>query len=232
MRMPNHAVAVDARTTRNGVHTSAEFETDLHELRQRVLAMGACCERMTELAFRAFCRGEPAFAAPVAEMEAQLDTDEIEVEALALRIIALRQPVACDLRFLGTALRLVTDLERVGDAAVKIAKGRAVIARDDMLRRALVAFVGRDVHGARHVLHCDEAVDRRCTGVIAKMTAYIATHPGDVSAGLAVLSVAEYLERIGDHAANVAEQVIFMVEGEDVRHRRARSVERFGIRAR
>jgi phosphate transport system protein len=219
----------------NIAHTSLAFDNDLRVLCERLLAMGARCEQMTEMAFQAFRHGAPSLAAAMPGLEARLDHDEVEVEELALRVMALRQPVAGDLRLLATSLRLVTDLERVGDAAVKIAeyapatsdeaRSFAAEALDELdaraqslLRLALEAFVRRDVQGARRVLRAEDAVFRRCTEVETKMTSYIEAHPRDAASGLRVLWVADYLKRIADHATNLAEEVVFVVEGEDVRH--------------
>jgi len=217
------------------VHTSREFEAELGEVRARALAMGARCEEMTCLSFRAFWSGSSALAKAVPQLEAQLDQDQIDIEALVLRTIALRQPVAGDLRFLAAAVRLVADLERVGDEATNILEC-VVEGRDgskwytgseleemdrevqEMLHRALRAFVERDADGARSVISRDDAVDRRCVNVLAKMEDYLASHPGDLAAGMHAMWVAKCLERIADHATNVAEEVIFMVRGEDVRH--------------
>jgi phosphate transport system protein len=219
-------------------HTSIAFENELRELRERVLAMGACCERMVATAFRAFWLGAPDIAVSLPALEARLDKDEVEIEQLALQIVALRQPVAGDLRLLATTLRLVTDLERVGDGAVKIAESAGEptararkfaaeslkeldTAAQSMLRLALESLVRRNVHAARYVLRRQDAVHHRCAEVLALMTSYIGSHPEDAAAGLQVLSVAEYLERVADHAVNVAEEVVFLVEGEDVRHKDA-----------
>jgi len=197
--------------------------------------MGARCERIVGLAFDAYVRGDPEGVGPVEELDARIDRDELEIHALILRILALRQPVADDLRFLAMALRLITDLERIGDEAVNIGE-RAVkheadakhlvggelasmaVAALDMLHGALEAFVRWDDNGADHVLGCDDAVDQSCAAVISAMTAHMSKHPGEVLAGLRVIRVAKYLERIADHATNVAEEVIFMVRGDDVRH--------------
>jgi phosphate transport system protein len=216
-------------------HTSVAFENELRELREHVLAIGVCCERMVATAFRAFWRGAPEDAGTLPALEARLDRDEVDIEQLALRIIALRQPVASDLRLLATTLRLVTDLERVGDGAVKIAEcaGKATAgarafaaesleeldtAAQAMLRLALESLVRRDVQTARYVLRRDDDVHHRCAEVLALMTRYIESHPEDAAAAMDVLSVAEYLGRVADHAASVAEEVVFLVKGDDVRH--------------
>lgn len=218
-------------------HSSRDFETELRELQSQLLAMGARCERIVGMAFTAFSQGASQFVGEVEALDAQIDRDELEISALILRVLALRQPVADDLRLLATALRLVTDLERVGDEAVNIGE-RAVPAGDeakrlasgelalmalaaqDMLHEALDAFVRWDDGGANHVLGCDDAVDERCAAIISAMVEYISAHPGEAMAGLRVIRVAKHLERIADHATNVAEEVIFMVRADDVRHGR------------
>jgi phosphate transport system protein len=204
--------------------------------------MGARCERAVSIAFEAFCRGAPEFAGAVEALDAEIDRDDIEIHALILRILALRQPVADDLRFLAATLRLITDLERIGDEAVNIGE-RAVkpdnddasqlahsdltsmaVAAVDMLHRALDALVRWDDVVASNVLGCDDAVDQRCAAINEAMTAHMCEHPDGVLAGLRVIRVAKYLERIADHATNVAEEVIFMVRAVDVRHGQWRSL--------
>jgi phosphate transport system protein len=197
--------------------------------------MGARCERIIRLAFDGFLEGTPEVAEEAVDLDARIDSDELEIHELVLRILALRQPVADDLRFLATALRLVTDLERIGDEAVNIAE-RAVADESDakrvvrgdlnsmaaaaleMLHVALDAVVRGDDEQADHVLECDDDVDRLCAAVIQAMTAHMSAHASDVQPGLRMVRVAKYLERIADHATNVAEEVIFMVRGDDVRH--------------
>lgn len=216
-------------------HTSRDFETELRELRHHVLAMGARCEKAVRLSFDGFRQGSPEVKGSVEGLDAQIDRDDLEIHALILRILALRQPVAADLRFLATALRLITDLERIGDEAVNIserisageehqcdlvageltAMARAAI---DMLHDALEAFVRWDDAAAEQVLACDDPVDQRCASIIAAMTARMSEHSDEVATGLRVIRVAKYLERIADHATNVAEEVIFMVRADDVRH--------------
>src|SRR4051812_45649228 len=150
-------------------HTSRDFEAELRELRAHSLAMGARCERSLQLALEAFWSGSPVTAAEVLALDKQIDDDEMKIDALVLRILALRQPVAYDLRFLTTALKLVTDLERIGDEAVNIAeraKEGHGIAKDqvraqlkrmseqaqEMVRGALDAFVEANIARAEHVL--------------------------------------------------------------------------------
>ncbi|WP_394825231.1 phosphate signaling complex protein PhoU [Pendulispora albinea] len=226
-------------TTMHGSHTSRDFETELRELRAHTLAMGARCERSLRLALEAFWENSIKLAAEVEEIDRHIDRDEMEIDALVLRILALRQPVAYDLRFLTTALKLVTDLERVGDEAVNISerakeghKEGNGIAKEQvlaslkemsdqaqqMLRDALDAFVEGEATRAGQVLQRDDVVDNLYGGILGSMTEFMATNPGEIPAAIRVIKVAKYLERVADHATNIAEEVIFMVRGEDVRH--------------
>ncbi|HEX4446127.1 MAG TPA: phosphate signaling complex protein PhoU [Polyangiaceae bacterium] len=217
------------------VHSSRDFETELRELHSQLLAMGARCERIVGIAFEAFVQEDPGAVGQVEELDARIDRDEIQIHSLILRILALRQPVADDLRFLAMALRLITDLERIGDEAIniteRIVKGdglaKALVGAElasmaaaarEMLHQALDAFVRWDAQVAENVLGSDDIVDRSCASIIGAMTAHMSTSAHEVHAGLRIIRVAKYLERIADHATNVAEQVIFMVNGEDVRH--------------
>jgi phosphate transport system protein len=216
-------------------HSSRDFETELRELQAHILAMGARCERIVGLAFEGFLAGTSDVLRDVEALDKQIDRDEVEIHALILRILALRQPVADDLRSLATAVRIITDLERIGDEAVNIAE-RAVDgtagARDlvlddlrsmartalDMLHLALDAFVRGDDGQAARILELDDDVDRRCAATIAAMTTYMSEHVSQVPFGLRAIWVSKYLERIADHATNVAEEVIFVVRAIDVRH--------------
>jgi len=229
-----HATGVSRSTS---AHSSRDFETELRELRAHLLAMGARCERAFALACESFLDGAAEAAREVEALDVQIDRDELRIHELILRILALRQPVADDLRFLATALRLITDLERIGDEAVNIAEravtqdgeAKALASRElaamvldvrEMLHGALDAFVQWDSDEAERVLGCDDAVDDRCAQIMVMMKTHMSSHAGEVHAGLRVIRVAKYLERIADHATNVAEQAIFMVRGDDVRHGR------------
>jgi phosphate transport system protein len=218
-------------------HTSRDFETELRELRAHVLAMGARCERILQLALEAFWQESTDVATEVEELDRHIDRDEMDIDALVLRILALRQPVAYDLRFLATALKLVTDLERIGDEAVNIAErtreGKAEVKESirtelkdmsekaqEMLREALDAFVQGEVSRAEAVLAKDDAIDALYGKILKAMREFMATHTAEIPAAVRVMHVAKYIERVADHATNIAEEVIFMVRGEDVRHLR------------
>jgi phosphate transport system protein len=218
------------------VHTSREFEAELRELRAHALAMGARCERIFKLALDAFfCRSPEETTHDIDNLDRQIDRDEMDIDALVLRVLALRQPVAHDLRFLAAALKMVTDLERVGDESAKIADrtregpGKARdCAREhlltmsehaqEMLCEALQAFVHSDVETAERVIGRDDTVDERYSLVLREMEDFIKREPTEVAAAIRVIHVAKYVERVADHATNIAEEVIFMVRGDDVRH--------------
>ena len=219
-------------------HTSRDFEAELRELRAHSLAMGARCERSLQLAIAAFWSGSERTANEVIELDRQIDDDEMKIDALVLRILALRQPVAYDLRFLTTALKLVTDLERIGDEAVNIAeraKEGSGIAKErireilvgmsekaqEMVREALEAFVAGDAERAESVLQRDDDVDSAYGEVLEAMTAFMGEHSTEIAPAIRVIKVAKYIERVADHATNIAEEVIFMVRGDDVRHLRS-----------
>ena len=216
-------------------HTSRDFEAEMRELRANTLAMGARCERSLRLALDAFWTRSDTLSQEVKELDRLIDRDEMEIDALVLRILALRQPVAYDLRVLAAALKLVTDLERIGDEAVNIAEraeeehGAAKdLARSDlkamadqaqqMVRDALDAFVQSEVTRAEQVLAGDDAVDALYGKTLREMMNFMQEHREEIPQAIRVIKVAKYIERVADHATNIAEEVIFMVRGEDVRH--------------
>jgi phosphate transport system protein len=178
-------------------HTSRDYEAELRELRAHSMSMGARCERSLHLALDAFWNNSADLAREVAELDRVIDRDEMEIDALVLRILALRQPVAYDLRVLAAALRLDTDLERIGDEAVNIAqraeedpgeakelaraglKTMAELAQQ-MLRDALDAFVEGDVIRAEKVLKGDDAVDARYGETIRDMMAFMQSNRGGI----------------------------------------------------
>jgi len=216
-------------------HTLQEFEAELRNLKDRLLAMGGRCEQMIATAVRAFEDRDEALAREVMEADRSMDEDEVAIDELAVRILALRQPVGRDLRFAVAAVKASTDLERIGDEAVNIAEraiemepaGRLSLPGSKlpemaqragaMLRDALNAFVEEDANKAREVFEQDDAVDDLYTEVMGLCLDYMKDH-SRIADGMRICNCAKYLERIADHATNIAEMVIFMVEGRDVRH--------------
>jgi len=216
-------------------HTSRQYEQDLQELKEEILLLGGTVEEMIDSAMRSILSRDPDLARRVIASDPKVDAAELEVDHLCLNLLALRQPAASDLRFIATALKIVTDLERIGDLAVNISERsielseepplkpyidipRMASAAATMVRQALDAFVKRDPQEARVVLAADDAVDKLNVQLFRELLTYMIEEPKNVSRALRITFVAKYLERIADHATNIAQMVIFMCEGRDVRH--------------
>lgn len=219
-----------------GTHTSKDFETELRTLRERLCAMGGRCEQQILLAMQALADRDDEMARKVIDNDMAIDRDENEVDELALQILATRQPVASDLRFITMSLKFVTDLERIGDLAAGIAKRALEINHlpplthsPDLqrlaslvhknLKAALDSFVARDADRATSVISADREIDALNASQFAELLAHVATDPATVTRVLPLTSVCRYLERIGDHTKNLAEEVVYMVRAQDVRHR-------------
>jgi phosphate transport system protein len=217
-------------------HTSKEFETELRTLRERLCAMGGRCEQQITLAMQALIERDDELARKVIEADEAIDRDESEIDELALQILATRQPVASDLRFITMSLKFVTDLERIGDNAVGIARralelnhvdalekapdlGKLASLVQKNLRAALDSFVTKDTDRAAAVIQADREIDKRNASMFAELLAHLATDPATVTRVLPLTSVCRYLERIGDHVKNLAEEIVYMVKAQDVRHR-------------
>jgi phosphate transport system protein len=217
-------------------HTSKDFEQELRTLRERLATMGERAARQIALAMKALADKDDDLARDVIKNDAQIDRDENEVDELALQILATRQPVASDLRFITMALKFVVDLERIGDLAGGIAKRvlelnrlptlepRIDLARladlvQDNLQAALDSFVRKDAERAHAVITADAAIDKLNASLFAELIAHVATDPATVTRVLPLTSVCRYLERVGDHVKNLAEDVVYMVKATDVRHR-------------
>lgn len=217
-------------------HTDREFEAELSMLRQRLLGMGGRIEEMLDRAVRAAVSHDVALAQATVDMDPAVDEDELDVDERCLRIMARRQPVGSDLRFVAFAFKAVTDLERMGDLATGIARrileseeaqdptpmgeiARLAESVQAMVHIALDAFVNGDADRARQVLVLDDAVDDLYHQLFREMLARMGREADHADRWVRVQNVAKHLERIGDHATNVAEQVIFLVDGKDVRHR-------------
>lgn len=216
-------------------HTDKEYENALGHLRERVLYMGAQVENLLSMAMEAFLRRDPELAIKAMRGDEEIDRSEVEIDEMSLRILARRQPVASDLRFITTTLKLVTDLERIGDLGVNICErvielsdqphlpAHAQICRmadiaHGMLRDALDAFVTNDVLKAEQVKERDEIVDAGYTALFPELLAHMTADLNNVERATRLQSIGKYVERIADHATNIAEMVVFMVRGQDVRH--------------
>jgi phosphate transport system protein len=197
--------------------------------------MGGYVESAIHRSVRALVDRDPELARQVLRDEARINQMEIEIDNLTTRLFALRQPMARDLRFLTAAMKINTDLERMGDLAVNIAqRALSLVAQtpvkplidiprmaqlvESMLLRVLDAFVKGDAEEATGVLTADDEVDALRDSVYQELVAYMQKDPSTVPAAVDLIFVARNLERIADHATNIAEDVVFLVKGVDVRH--------------
>ncbi len=217
-------------------HTSKEFDQELRTLREKLATMGTRAEEQIALAMKALADRDDDLARHVIKNDATIDKDENEIDELALQILATRQPVASDLRFITMSLKFVVDVERIGDLASGIAKRALELNRlptldskvdlhrmatlaQRNLHAALDAFVKKDADAAAAVITADVEIDKLNASLFAELIAHVATDPATVTRVLPLTSVCRYLERIGDHIKNLAEEVIYMVKATDVRHR-------------
>lgn len=217
-------------------HTSKEFDQELRTLREKLATMGTRAEEQIALAMKALADRDDDLARHVIKNDQAIDKDENEIDELALQILATRQPVASDLRFITMSLKFVVDVERIGDLASGIAKRALELNRlppldskvdlhrmatlaQRNLHAALDAFVKKDADAATAVISADVEIDKLNASLFAELIAHVATDPATVTRVLPLTSVCRYLERIGDHIKNLAEEVIYMVKATDVRHR-------------
>jgi len=214
---------------------SKHLQRDLDALKNEILAMGAMVEEATNKAIIALSDRRPELADAVRDGDSIIDQKEVEVEESCLKVLALHQPVAADLRFIVAVMKVNNDLERMGDLAVNIAKRASYLCSHPaisvsvpiqdlgdkvrtMVRESLDALVNLDVALAHRVRSEDDAVDNINAGFFVKLQAAMHADPDIIERAINLLSASRHLERIADHATNIAEDVIFMVEGEIVRH--------------
>ena len=217
-------------------HTRTHYERLLRELKNRLLIMGSKAESMISDSIRSFVDRRATLAADVIERDDEIDRLELEIDDLCYEILALEQPVACDLRILATALKIVKDLERIGDIAVNIAERVLELTQEPELKRlidlqmmadaaqkilkeSLDAFVDSDADLAEKIIFNDKLVDAMYEQVFRTMLTYMLEDQRSISRALKLIFIAKYLERVGDHSANIAEMVVFLVRGQDIRHK-------------
>ena len=220
-------------------HTDKSYERELNELRDRLLEMGGLVEQAIASAVRAAIERDQDLAEQVKVRDREINRMEVDIDGACRRILALRQPAASDLRFITTALKIVTDLERMGDLAVNVAERAVELASapalgpmhdlskladlsEEQLKRALDAFVSRDVDKAEEVMQGDDLVDAIYLKVFNALLAMMMEDSRNIRRATSVMFAAKYLERFADHATNLAEMVVYMVRGTDVRHPRSR----------
>jgi phosphate transport system protein len=220
---------MDDRSARPIPH---DFEVDMHTVREQFASMATRCQAQMHLALEAFWTGSTEKIAQVEATDNAIDDGEKAIDALVLRILALRQPVASDLRMLTALFKLVTDLERIGDEAIDIARAAGSLppdvgntrerlrqmadATDKMLGAAVRSFLEGNSQLAGEVLRADDAVDAMRREMLRDCVALLSGHPAETAPAMGALSVANCLERIADHATNIAEGTLFMIDGDEM----------------
>jgi phosphate transport system protein len=221
-------------------HTDKAYEAELTRLREQLLEMGGLVEAAIAASVRAVVERDAALAEQVKVKDRVVNRMEVAIDQGCRRILALRQPAASDLRFITTALKIVTDLERMGDLAVNIAERASDLAQapalfplhdlaklaqlsEAQLKRALDAFVTGDVAEAEEVLRGDDHLDALYLKIFNELLGLMMEDARSIRRATSRMFVAKHLERFGDHATNLAEMVIFMVRGTDVRHPKSRA---------
>lgn len=218
-------------------HLSKQFDAELEAIRSRVLEMGGLVESQIRRALDALASGDRALIDEVIVGDHRVNAMEVAIDGDCSQVIVKRQPAANDLRLILAIIKTVTDLERVGDEAQKIARmARSIHERGStqpphsvdvrhaaevalsMLRRALDAFARLDVAAAAEVIRDDAAIDSEFRSVLRQLITYMMEDPRTISTSLEIVWVAKAIERIGDHAKNMAEYVIYIVKGTDIRH--------------
>jgi phosphate transport system protein len=218
-------------------HISRQYDADLEAIRTRLLQMGGLAERQVIAAVRGYTDANRASLDEVLAAERTVNQLELAIDQECAHIIARRQPAARDLRLLFSIAKAVTDLERIGDEAEKIARmGKQILDRDrsalprlpaishaarratDMLRDALDAYARLDSAAALRIIREDDAVDSEFRATLRQLVTYMIEDPRTISTALDVAWIAKAIERVGDHAKNIAEYVIYIAEGTDVRH--------------
>jgi phosphate transport system protein len=226
-------------------HISKQFEADLDATRTRVLQMGGLVEAQILAAIEAYVSGDAGLMAQVEANDARVNGYEVAIDGACGQLLVRRQPAAIDLRMIMAISKIVTDLERIGDEAKKIARMAKRIHEHSphyaqkfpgirhaseiavkMIRQALDAFARLDAASAAEVLKDDSDIDNEFKSILRQLITYMMEDPRTITAALETVWVAKAVERIGDHAKNVAEQVIYIVMASDVRHTSFADVER------
>jgi phosphate transport system protein len=227
------------------LHTSKQFDVELEGLRSRVLQMGGLVESQIIRAVDALANGNITLANAVVADDHRVNALEVAIDEDCTHVIARRQPAASDLRMIMAIVKTITDLERIGDEAQKIARmaklmyesdrlqtprffeiKRAADLALDMLRRSLDSFARLDVAAAAQVVREDMELDEQFRSIIRQLISYMMEDPRTISVSIEILFVAKAIERIGDHSKNMAEYVVYLVKGKDVRHVTLEEIER------
>lgn len=218
-----------------GKHIVKQFEEELIEIKEKVIRLGGIVEKQIADAIKSLVDRDSQLAEKVIEKDHIVNGLEVDIDELCLKVLATRQPAASDLRLITTAIKVITDLERVGDEATNISERAVELNREEplkpfidlprmakasqkMLKESLDAFINGDTNLAGKVLADDDLVDDLYKQIVRELLSIMREDPQTISSAMKVMFIAKYLERIGDHATNIAEVVIFMVKGKVVRH--------------
>ncbi len=226
-------------------HISKQFDQELEAVRARVLQMGGLVEEQIINAMEALATGDVALANTVMANDHRVNALEVALDEECSMIIARRQPTARDLRMLLTVIKTITDLERIGDEASKVARMAKLIYEADrivsprfteikhmativldMLRKALDGFARLEASNATQIARLDESVDEEYRMVLRHLVTYMMEDPRTISMFIEIIFAAKAIERMGDHAKNMSEYVVYMVKGKDVRHTSVEEMEK------
>jgi len=216
-------------------HTDRAFEGHLAKIRATILEMGGLVESQIGQSMRSLVDRDEALARATIARDHTVNRFDVEVDSLCLKALALHQPAARDLRLITTALKITTDLERIGDLAAQIAERALELAAElpvkpyidlprmaelsrEMVHRSLDAFVREDADLALDVCNSDDAIDKLHEQLFRELLSFMVENPQTISRAMRLLFVSKSLERVADHATNIGEMVIFMVKGRDIRH--------------
>ncbi len=216
-------------------HTDKKYEEDLKRLREDILYMGGLVEDQIHKAVSSLVERDSTMAETIIQRDHEVNRLDVEIDDLCIRLLALHQPAAKDLRFITTALKITTDLERIGDMAVNICERalelnaepqlkpyidipRMAGISERMIRESLDAFVREDTDLALSVCKEDQEVDDLNSQIFRETISFMIEDPHTINRAMKISSISKYLERIADHATNIAEMVVFMVKGKSIRH--------------
>lgn len=216
-------------------HTDKKYEEDLKRLREDILYMGGLVEDQIQKAVSSLVDRDSRLAETIIQRDHEVNRLDVDIDDLCIRLLALRQPAARDLRFITTALKITTDLERIGDMAVNICERalelnaepqlkpyidvpRMAKISQRMIHESLDAFVREDTDLALKVCKDDQEVDDLNSQIFRETVSYMIEDPHTINRAMKIGFISKYLERIADHATNIAEMVVFMVKGKSIRH--------------
>jgi phosphate transport system protein len=216
-------------------HTDKKYEEDLKKLREEILYMGGLVEDQIQKAVKSLVDRDSELAKIIIERDHEVNRLDVEIDELCIRLLALHQPAGKDLRFITTGLKITTDLERIGDMSVNTCERALELNQEPqlkpyidiprmariaqrMIRESLDAFVREDTGLALKVCKDDEEIDQLNSQIFREVITFMIEDPHTINRAMKISSISKYLERMADHATNIAEMVIFMVKGKSIRH--------------